>query len=320
VTSASFTEVRPVAERLRSKLFDVALVFWTALFAPAVVALAIRGAPERAVRRTARAWARGTLRLLGWCVGLTYVEEGRENIPSEPCLIVANHQSTWETFAFLALVPEVAIVAKQELLTIPIFAWFLRKAPMILIDRDSGTTALRKMVDESRVALSRGRSVLIFPEGTRRSVSAKIEFKRGTEFLYAKLGRRVLPVALNSGHFWGPDQRYKRPGTITVDYLGVIEPGLGRAEFTKQSQAVLERAKRNAEGAFSDRRDPDLPFWHSQCPLSRNGIPGLGDRHGREAERLTLAESCRSALESTGATSGHSLFSGRPALGPGKSS
>jgi 1-acyl-sn-glycerol-3-phosphate acyltransferase len=260
VTSASFTEVPPVAERLRSKLFDMALVFWTALFAPAVVALAIWGAPERAVRRTARAWARGTLRLLGWCVGLTYVEEGRENIPSEPCLIVANHQSTWETFAFLALVPEVAIVAKQELLTIPIFAWFLRKAPMILIDRDSGTTALRKMVDESRVALSRGRSVLIFPEGTRRSVSAKIEFKRGTEFLYAKLGRRVLPVALNSGHFWGPDQRYKRPGTITVDYLGVIEPGLGRAEFTKQSQAVLERAKRNADGAFSDRRDPDLPF------------------------------------------------------------
>jgi 1-acyl-sn-glycerol-3-phosphate acyltransferase len=168
VTSASFTEVPPVAERLRSKLFDMALVFWTALFAPAVVALAIWGAPERAVRRTARAWARGTLRLLGWCVGLTYVEEGRENIPSEPCLIVANHQSTWETFAFLALVPEVAIVAKQELLTIPIFAWFLRKAPMILIDRDSGTTALRKIVDESRVALSRGRSVLIFPEGTRR--------------------------------------------------------------------------------------------------------------------------------------------------------
>src|SRR4051794_4027459 len=108
---------------------------------------------ERAVRRTARAWARGTLRLLGWCVGLTYVEEGQENIPTEPCLIVANHQSTWETFAFLALVPDVAIVAKQELLGIPVFGWFLRNAPMILIDRESGTKAVRKMVDESRTAL-----------------------------------------------------------------------------------------------------------------------------------------------------------------------
>ena len=239
---------QPVVQRVRSKLFDIALVLWTALFAPAAVALAVCGAPERAVRRTARAWARGTLCLLGWCVGLTYVEEGQENIPAEPCLIIANHQSTWETLAFLALFPDVAIVAKQELLTIPVFAWFLRNSPMILIDRDSGPKAVRKMVDESRVALAGGRSVLIFPEGTRQSVSAKIEFKRGIEILYAKLDRKVLPVALNSGHFWAPDQAYKRSGIITVDYLGSIEPGLGGAEFTRRSQAVLERARRNALG------------------------------------------------------------------------
>lgn len=239
-------------QRVRSKLFDVALVLWTALFAPAAVALALCGTPERAVRTTARAWARGTLRLLGWCVGLTYVEEGQENIPTEPCLIIANHQSTWETFAFLALVPEVAIVAKQELLRIPVFAWFLRKAPMILIDRGGGTKAVRKMVDESRAALANGRSVLIFPEGTRQSVSAKIEFKRGIEILYTRLNRRVLPVAVNSGHFWGPNQSYKHSGIITVDYLASIEPGLGGAEFTRQSQAILERAQRNAFGKLCE--------------------------------------------------------------------
>jgi 1-acyl-sn-glycerol-3-phosphate acyltransferase len=234
--------------RIRSNLFEGALVLWTALFAPAAVALALCGAPERAVRRTARAWAKGTLRLLGWCVGLTYIEEGQENIPAEPCLIIANHQSTWETFAFLALFPDVAIVAKQELLKIPVFAWFLRNAPMILIDRESGTKAMRKMIDESRAALTGGRSVLIFPEGTRRSVSAKIEFKRGIEILYAKLDRKVLPIALNSGHFWAPDQPYRRAGTIRVDYLEAIQPGLGGAEFTRRSQAVLERARRDAFG------------------------------------------------------------------------
>jgi 1-acyl-sn-glycerol-3-phosphate acyltransferase len=243
---------RPALQRVRSRLFDIALVLWTALFAPAALALAICGAPERAVRRTARAWARGTLRLLGWCVGLTYVEEGLENIPSEPCLIVANHQSTWETLAFLALFPDVAIVAKKELLTIPIFAWFLRNSPMILIDRDSGTKALRKMVDESRAALAGGRSVLIFPEGTRRGVSATIEFKRGIEILYAKLDRKVLPVALNSGHFWAPGEPYKRAGTIIVSYLGAIEPGLGGAEFTRRSQSLLERARRNAFGELAE--------------------------------------------------------------------
>jgi 1-acyl-sn-glycerol-3-phosphate acyltransferase len=229
----------------------VALVLWTALFAPAALVLAICGAPERAVRKTARAWARGTLRLLHWCVGLTYVEEGHENIPAEPCLIVANHQSTWETLAFLALFPDVAIVAKRELLTIPIFAWFLRKSPMIIIDRESGTKAARQMVEQSRAAIAGGRSVLIFPEGTRRSVSAPIEFKRGIEILYARLERKVLLVSLNSGHFWAPDEPYKRSGTIVVSYLDAIEPGLVGAEFTRRSQAVLEGARRNASGELS---------------------------------------------------------------------
>lgn len=235
-------------ERFRSKLFDVVLVLWTALFAPAALALALLGRPPMAVRRTARAWARGTLRILNWSVGLTYVERGRDNIPEEPCLIVANHQSTWETIAFLALIPNVAIVAKEELLRIPVFGWFLRNAPMIIIDRDSGTKALRTMIEGSRTALECGRPVLIFPEGTRRSVSAKIEFKRGVEILYAKLGCKVLPVSLNSGHFWGPDRANKRPGTISVDYLNTIEPGLGKFEFTCHLMLLLEGSRRNASG------------------------------------------------------------------------
>jgi 1-acyl-sn-glycerol-3-phosphate acyltransferase len=238
-----FGERLSALQRARSKLFDAALIFWTALFAPAVLALWICGSPERAVRRTARVWSRGVLGLLRWFVGLTYVEQGHENIPSEPCLIVANHQSTWETLAFLALFPDVAIVAKHELLKIPVFAWFLRKSPMILIDRDSGSKALRTMIEKGRAALDNGRSVLIFPEGTRRSVSAPIEFKRGVELLYAKLDRAVLPVALNSGRFWAPDRPYKRSGTITVSYLSPIEPGLRVAEFTRRAEAMLEGAR-----------------------------------------------------------------------------
>ena len=235
-------------ERFRSKLFDLLLGLWTALFAPAALVLALCGRPEIAVRRTARAWARGTLRILSWSVGLTYVERGRTNIPAEPCLIVANHQSTWETIAFLALIPNVAIVAKEELLKIPVFGWFLRHAPMIIIDRDGGTKALRKMIDDTRTALESGRPVLIFPEGTRRSVSAKIEFKRGTEILYGKLGCKVLPVSVNSGHFWGPDQPNKRPGIVAVDYLEIVEPGLSGIEFTRHLEGLLEASRRNAAG------------------------------------------------------------------------
>ena len=179
-------------------------------------------------------------------VGLTYAERGQHNVPDEPCLIVANHQSTWETLAFLILFPDVAIIAKQELLTIPVFSWFLRKSPMILIDRESGSKAVRKMVEESQAALAQGRSVLVFPQGTRKSVSDPIEFKRGVELLYSKLDKPVLPVALNSGHFWGIDRPIKRAGTISVSYLNPIPPGLPGGEFTRRAEQLLEAERKQA--------------------------------------------------------------------------
>jgi len=227
-------------QRVRSKLFDIFLALWTGLFTPVLAILWLCGSPERSIRLASRLWARGILHGLNWLVGLSYAEQGQHNIPDEPCLIIANHQSTWETLAFLTLFPDVAIVAKQELLTIPVFSWFLRKSPMILIDRESGSKAVRKMVDESRAALAEGRSVLIFPEGTRKSVSEPIAFKRGVELLYAKLDRVVLPVALNSGHFWGPDRPFKRGGTISVSYLTPIPPGLPGNEFTRRVEQLLE--------------------------------------------------------------------------------
>ncbi|MDB5560490.1 MAG: acyl-phosphate glycerol 3-phosphate acyltransferase, partial [Enterovirga sp.] len=114
----------------RSRLFDALVVAWTAMFLPALVVLLVLGRPRSPIRATSRLWARGILFLLKWTVGLTHVEWGRQNIPEGPCLVVANHQSQWETIAFLTLVPNVAIVAKSELLAIPVMGWFLRHSPM----------------------------------------------------------------------------------------------------------------------------------------------------------------------------------------------
>lgn len=233
-------------QRIRSTLFDLVLAMWTGLFTPVLAMLWLCGSPERGVRLASRLWARGVLVSLKWLVGLTYAERGQHNIPDRPCLIIANHQSTWETLAFLILLPNVAIVAKQELLTIPVFSWFLRKSPMILIDRESGSKAVRKMIEESQAALAQGRSVLIFPEGTRKPVSEPIEFKRGVELLYTRLGTPVLPVALNSGHFWGPGRPYKRAGIISVSYLDPIAPGLSGHEFTRKAEQLLETERRSS--------------------------------------------------------------------------
>jgi 1-acyl-sn-glycerol-3-phosphate acyltransferase len=139
-------------------------------------------------------------------------------------------------------VPNVAIVAKRELLAVPVMGWFLRHSPMIVIDRERGGSAIRHMLSEARKALAEGRPVLLFPEGSRKSVASDIEFKRGIELLYVQLGVRVVPVALDSGRFWGADLPFKRRGAITVSFLPSIEPGLSGAEFVQRAQSALRAA------------------------------------------------------------------------------
>ena len=227
----------------RSKLFDLLFALWTGLFGLAVPLLWLAGSPKSLIRAATRLWVRGALFGLKHVVGLRYMEHGREHIPNEPCLIIANHQSTWETLASLLLFPDVAIVAKQELLAIPVFGWYLRRSPMIVIDRETGPKALREMIQQSQAALSEGRSVLIFPEGTRRLTTEPVTFKRGAELLYAKLGVPVLTMALNSGHFWSPGDACKRKGTIMVSYGKPILAGLSGAEFTRRAERILEANK-----------------------------------------------------------------------------
>jgi 1-acyl-sn-glycerol-3-phosphate acyltransferase len=236
-------------QAIRSRAFDALLIAWTAMFLPALAVLLVLGRPKAPIRATSRVWARGILLLLRWTVGLTHREWGRQNMPAGPCLIVANHQSQWETIAFLTLVPNVAIVAKRELLAVPVMGWFLRHSPMIMIDRERGGSAIRHMLAEARTALAQGRAVLVFPEGSRKSVASEIEFKRGIELLYLQLAVRVVPVALDSGRFWGADLPFKRRGAITISFLPSIEPGLSGSEFVQRAQSALRTALAGGEPA-----------------------------------------------------------------------
>jgi 1-acyl-sn-glycerol-3-phosphate acyltransferase len=158
-----------------------------------------------------------------------------------PCLIIANHQSTWATLAFPILFPNVTIVAKQEISTIPDFSWFLRKFQMILIDRESGSKAVRKMIEEGQAAQAQGRSVLILSDKTRKPVPEPIAFKRRVGLLNAP----VLPVALNSSNFWGPHRRYKRAGTISISHLDPIAPSLAGHEFAREAERLLKTERRS---------------------------------------------------------------------------
>ncbi|WP_249219181.1 lysophospholipid acyltransferase family protein [Loktanella sp. SALINAS62] len=239
-THQMITKFHMTKIKLKSLLFDGFLAGWTALFALGVLVFWLSGSPRKAIRAATRLWVRGILFGLKHIVGLGYVEKGRDLIPDEPCLIVCNHQSTWETLAALVLFPDVAIVAKHELLQIPIIGWYLRKSPMIIIDRESGSKAFKAMLNQSREALAAGRSVLVFPQGTRMDGMEPIRFKRGIELLYSKLGAPVLPVLVNSGKFWGPSGSSKRGGTITVSYLPPIPPGMSAELFARKAEAQME--------------------------------------------------------------------------------
>lgn len=242
---------------IRSRLFDTVFVLWTFLFAPAIPVLWLCGSPDNAVRSATRLWARGVLFALRLLVGLNYRQQGWQPPTGIPHLIVSNHQSTWETLAFLLIFPGATVIAKQELLRIPVFSWYLKHSPMIVINRESGASALRKMIEQGQNMSATGRSILIFPEGSRMRATEPVRFRRGLELLYGELGLPVLPVAVNSGLCWGPAHRFILPGTITVSHLEPIEPGLRPSDFVRKVEAVIAaEARRLADPSASDPANP----------------------------------------------------------------
>jgi 1-acyl-sn-glycerol-3-phosphate acyltransferase len=175
-------------------------------------------------------------------VGISHCVVGRDNLPAGPVIIACKHQSSWETMAFTGLFDDIAIVLKRELLFIPIVGWAMARAGNIAVARGDGASALRGLVKQARAAIADGRSIVIFPEGTRVAPGDQRPYQVGTAALYRQLGVPVVPMALNSGLFWGRRQWLKRPGTITLEILPLIPPGLPREAFMDALRERIESA------------------------------------------------------------------------------
>lgn len=211
------------------------------------VVLALLGTPVLLLpRRAVVAWAKFWIGfVLGWLAvtcRLRHRLTGLENLPPSPVIIACKHQSSWETLAFTALFPDIAIVLKRELLFIPIVGWAMARAGNIAVARGDGASALRGLLRQGRAAVASGRSIVIFPEGTRVAVGAERPYQAGVAALYRQLRIPVVPVALNSGLFWGRRQWVKRPGLITVQVLPAIAPGLDREAFMTTLRERIESA------------------------------------------------------------------------------
>lgn len=225
---------------VRSFAFNLLFYLWTAGMSLAGLPVLLTGRGR--VARFARFWEQGVAVLLRSVAGITFEIRGRERLPPNPAVYAVKHQSAFETVVMHLVLPDPAIVLKKELTRIPLFGWFLSGAGMIRIDRSSRARAIRSIVEGGRAALARGQPVVIFPEGSRMPVDSEAPYQPGVAALYLQLGRPVVPVALNSGVFWGRRSFRKRPGRIVIEFLPPIEPGLDRRRFMSELRARLEPA------------------------------------------------------------------------------
>src|SRR5262245_793856 len=217
-------------------------LFYLTLFAYFIAAIPTLIMPRAVLLKLVRLWAATNLWLLRATCGIKVEFRGLAKIPPGPLLVASKHQSMWETFALLPLFADPAFILKRELLWIPFFGWYAWKAGMIPVDRGKGATALAAMNELVREELARNRQIVIFPEGTRRPPGAEPAYKYGVVHLYAETGVPCLPIALNSGLFW-PRRSFRRnPGTILVEVLDPIAPGLGKDEFFERLQHDVEAA------------------------------------------------------------------------------
>jgi len=225
---------------IRSALFIVVFYVNTAVFL--LLGSPLLLAPRSWAMAGLRAHAYATLWWMRVIVGTKYEVRGRDNLPEEPALIAAKHQSAWDTVALIPLFRDPAMVMKAELGSIPFYGWFSRKFEHILVARERGPSALKKMIREAEQRARAGRDIVIFPEGTRRPPDAPADYKSGAVALYEGLKRPCVPVALNSGHFWPKTEWVRRPGTIVVEILPPIPAGLPRREYKQRLMETIETA------------------------------------------------------------------------------
>lgn len=231
---------RSPALLVRSLLFNV--LFYVNIIVRMTVALPTILLPRRFLLGVLRRYSRSSLWLLRVTCGVTVEWRGREKIPEGACIVACKHQSFWETFALFEVLRDPTYVLKRELMWLPLFGWLARKARMIPIDRGARVTSLARMTAATRREIADARQIVIFPEGTRQAPGAAPRYMPGVAYLYSEIGLPCVPVALNSGLYWPRRSLLRFPGTVLVEVLDPIPPGLDKRAFLAQLRSVIEEA------------------------------------------------------------------------------
>jgi len=199
---------------IRSALFLVGAVVVTAIFGILVSLGGLFG--YRPASKLAQVYCRILLKWVEWTCGIRYRVEGFEHVPDFPVVVMAKHQSAWETLFMEGTFPPQCWIVKRELLWLPFVGWGLMAVRAISIDRSSGHAARDQILEQGAKRLKQGMWVSIFPEGTRIPPGKRGRYGIGGSYLATRTGTPILPIAHNAGEVWGRYAFRKRPGLVTV--------------------------------------------------------------------------------------------------------
>lgn len=233
---------------LRSLLYNLVMLVTVVVYA--VLTLFTAVLPFRQRYRFITQWPRFQTWLASRLLRIEYRIEGREHLPAGAAIVMAKHQSAWETLALPGILPPLTFILKRELLWIPFFGWGLSLLKPIAIDRSAGQAAMDQIVTQGRVRLDEGIWIVVFPEGTRVAPGQRRRYKRGGAVLAAQTGYPVIPLAHNAGVFWPKRGFVKKSGTIRV----VI--GAPIRSDGKTAEAILSEVENWIENKMREMESP----------------------------------------------------------------
>ncbi|HXA40661.1 MAG TPA: lysophospholipid acyltransferase family protein [Phenylobacterium sp.] len=225
---------------IRSLAFAAVFYLWSIVSGLAMTLLLL--APRRWMIKAMGLWGVVVIAMLRLICGVRVEFRGLQHLPTGRGLVAAKHQCMFDTMAPLTVFPDACYVMKRELLKIPFYGWFSLKTGMLVLDRQGGAGALRKLIAEAKARLAEPRQLVIFPEGHRMPPGTRGEYQPGVAGLYRELGLPCTPMATNSGVHWPAHGILRRPGLIVYEFLEPIPPGLHRAAFMRELETRIETA------------------------------------------------------------------------------
>ena len=232
----------------RSLAFSIFVNIWGAIIPIIFLIPAFISRDKKIADRGAKIWSIGVFWMLKKLCKIDYKIIGKKNILKEPCIYACKHQSMWETVVMHLIINRPVYAYKKELELIPFYGWFIKFMSGIKVDRKGGVRSLKSVINQAKNYLTKGQSVVIFPQGTRVPVRGLIEkypYQAGITALYNSCDTKVVPVALNSGLYWPKNQILKNRGTIIIEFLPAIDRGLSKEEFNKRLISAIEKKAKN---------------------------------------------------------------------------